>query len=83
VLIGFAARLGGKRSGYLQSPTRVIFQIPRYTFCIATRFEWDAECITRTTDEGETARISVTQMLVEVSKLSAKYFDPNRTTTGT
>ena len=37
-----------------------------------------ARCITRTTAEGETALISVTQALVEVSKLSAKYFENAR-----
>ena len=34
-----------------------------------------AKCITRTTAEGETALISLTQMLVDVSKLSAAHFE--------
>jgi len=37
-----------------------------------------AKCITRTTAEGETALISLTQMLVDVSKLSAAYFEHAR-----
>ena len=37
-----------------------------------------ARCITRTTAEGETALISLTQALVEVSKLSAEYFENAR-----
>ena len=36
------------------------------------------KCITRTTAEGETALISVTQALAEVSKQSAKYFENAR-----
>jgi hypothetical protein len=37
-----------------------------------------AKCITRTTADGETSRISVTQALVDVSKMSAAYFENAR-----
>lgn len=37
-----------------------------------------AKCITRTNAEGETALISLTQMLADVSKLSAAYFENAR-----
>jgi hypothetical protein len=37
-----------------------------------------AKCITRTSGEGETALISLTQMLVDVSKRSAAYFENAR-----
>jgi hypothetical protein len=59
-----AARLEDGYEGFCQVLLR---EMPRH--------DPFSKCLTRTTAEGETALISVTQMVVEMSKLSAEYFE--------